>query len=174
MVAGDFQVFTTEQVTRLVGLKPKDKWRVIKFAEGAEYGIAPSVTKASGSGTRRLYGLEDVCQIALALRLLETGLRSMAIGKVIRQLRDNEKLSARLDKNSRDLLLAIIRAPKIGMPLDEKRDQVVEWVSGVEEAERFRKKSGPDRDLILIPVGLLLAELGKRLGEFQSDQAREK
>lgn len=172
MVARDFQVFTTEQVAQLVGLKPKDKWRVIKFAQGNEYGIGPSVTKAAGSGTRRLYGLEDVCQIALALRLLETGLRSKAIGKVIRQLGKKEELSSRLERDSRDLLLAIIRTPEAGKPLDEKREQTVEWVAEIRQVEVLLR-AYPNRDLILVPVGYMFSELGRRVKESQSDQAKK-
>ena len=155
MDAGETIVFTTEQVAALVGLPEKDKWRVIKFAQSQEYGIQPSVSEAEGSGSRRLYDLEDVCEIALALRLLETGLRPRVIGKVIGQLRKKGKLSERLESWGEDPekeLLAILRTPQTGKPLDEKREQVVEWVGDAQKAEDIRRQN-PTCDLILVPVG---------------------
>ena len=65
------KLFTTEQVVELLGLKSKDKWRVIKFAESKEYGIEPAVVMGEGLGSRRFYDMENVCQIAVALALLE-------------------------------------------------------------------------------------------------------
>lgn len=184
MVARDLDsIFTTDHVARMVGLEPKDKWRVIKFIQSNEYGIRPTLTDAAGSGSRRLYDLENVCEIALALRLLETGLRSMVIGRVIRQLRRKGKLSERLDsegKGTEKLFLAILRTPQAGKPLDEKREQVVEWVSEVKQAEDIRRQH-PNRDLILIPMGSLFVELSRsaikelklRLQQLQSSQSKE-
>src|ERR1022692_2298833 len=85
-------IFTTDKAATALGLEGQG-WRIIKFAQSKEYGIEPSFGEGKGSGNRRLYSLDDVCQIGLALRLLETGLRSQAIGKVIRQIRQKEKLS---------------------------------------------------------------------------------
>jgi DNA-binding transcriptional MerR regulator len=175
MVTRGIRVFTTEKVTELVGLDvKKDKWRVIKFAQSKEYGISPSMSQAAGSGSRRLYDLENVCEIALALRLLETGLRSMAIGKVIRQLSKKGPLHKRLaasNEKAEDLLIAIVRTPETGKPLDVGRDQIVEWVSGIEEAEQIRSK-GSDRDLILVPVGSYLGELNRRLQQLELAERR--
>jgi len=184
MVAGLGKVFSTEQVAVLVGLDPqKDKWRVIKFAQSGEYGIKPSVSQAAGSGSRRLYDLENVCEIALALRLLETGLRSMVIGKVIRQLRKKRKLSERLNSWGEDpekSFLAILRTPQTGKPLDEKREQVVEWVGDAQKAEDIRRQN-PTSDLILVPVGSLFEalsrsveeELTRRLERLRSSRSKE-
>jgi hypothetical protein len=141
----------------------KDKWRVTKFVKSNEYGIRPAASEANGPGTRRLYDLENVCEIALALRLLETGLRSMVIGKVIRQLRKKGALSEKLDsggKGTENLLLMILRMPEPGKPLDEKREQRVEWVNEIEQAERIRQRH-PSWDLVLIPFGSLFVELSR-------------
>lgn len=159
--------FTLEEATRLLGLKPKDKWRVIKFVQGKEYGLRSSVRSAAGSGSRRLYELNDVCELALALRLLETGLRSKVIGKVISQLREKEGAQAAVNalafsRQSTALQLAIIRTPKVGRPLDEKREQAVEWVSTAEEMQELRRRNH-DRDLILVPVGQLFSQFDKQL-----------
>ena len=93
------EFFTTEQVVELLGLKAKDKWRIIKFVEGKEYGIEPAMVMGKGLGSRRLYDLENVCQIAVALALLEAGLRPAVIGEALRrlgsmahQLRDEDSL----------------------------------------------------------------------------------
>ena len=157
------QVFTTEKAAKLLALTPKQTWRIIKFAQGEEYGIAPSIGAAEGSGSRRLYDLEDVCQIGLALRLLETGLRSKAIGKVIRQVRKKGKLSTRLWQHDADrLCLAIFRTPEMGQPLDEKRRQSVEFVSGRQEAAKLANDR-PEDDLIVVSLGGFFAQLKERV-----------
>src|SRR5690348_12885377 len=99
-------IFTTEIAAEMFGLEP---WRVTKFVQSKEYGIQPSLAQAKGSGSRRLYSTEDICQIGLALRLLETGLRSKAIGKIIRQIQAREKLTQRFLETAieGDLYLAI-------------------------------------------------------------------
>ncbi len=159
------QVFTQEQVAGLVGLNPaKEGWRILKFAESREYGIRPSIAAARGSGSRRLYNLENVCEFALALRLLETGLRSAAIGKAIRQLREQGPLSAKLEidkAKAKSLYLAIIRTPRTGKPLDEKRPQEVAFID-IEAASRILK-SRRDDDVILVPIGSLFLEVNRRL-----------
>jgi DNA-binding transcriptional MerR regulator len=156
------KIFTTEKAAQLLALE--ETWRIIKFVEGKEYGIAPSVGAAEGSGSRRLYDLEDVCQIGLALRLLETGLRSKAIGKVIRQVRKKGKLSTRLRQtDAESLCLAIFRTPEMGRPLNEKRRQIVEFVSSKQEAAKLANDRLED-DLIVVPLGSFFAGLKQRLG----------
>jgi DNA-binding transcriptional MerR regulator len=145
----------------------EDKWRVTKFVKSNEYGIRPAVSEAYGPGTRRLYDLENVCEIALALRLLETGLRPMVIGKVIRQLRKKGTLSEKLaseGKGAEKLFLAILRMPQPGKPLDEKREQLVEWVNEIEKVERIREQH-VGSDLILVPVGSLFVELSRAVAK---------
>jgi len=165
--------FTLDEATRLIGLKPTHKWRVVNFAQGKEYGIKPSVREAAGSGSRRLYELNDICEIALALRLLETGLRPKVIGTVISQLRDNkDSKDLRHLLGSSDLHLAIIRKPKVGKPLNEKREQVVEWVWEADEAERIRRVHA-NCDLILVSVGGLFSDMDKRVRAKFSPRNRQ-
>ncbi len=164
-MASNRQVFTTEKAAELLDLK--QTWRIIKFAQGKEYGIAPSVGAAEGSGSRRLYDLEDVCQIGLALRLLETGLRSKAIGKVIRQVRKKGKLSTRFWQEGADsICLVILRTPETGHPLDEKRRQSVEFVSTKQEAAKLANDR-PDDDLILVPLGSFFTQIKRRLFQLR-------
>src|SRR5271154_6317728 len=111
MVAAYPNVFFTADIATLLGIP---EWRVIKFADGIEYQITPSHIDAAGSGTRRGYDIEDVCQIALALRLLNTGLDSKTIGKIITALREKEHLSAKLelsDRRLRSLYLLVFLTP---------------------------------------------------------------
>jgi hypothetical protein len=155
------QVFTTEQVAGLVGLDPKkDSWRILKFAESREYGIQPSISTPRGSGSRRLYGLENVCEFALALRLLETGLRSAAIGKVLKQVKG--KLDSKVGTAEKSLYLVIIRTPHPGKPLAEKRPQEVRFAKDIEAATKILK-SRRDDDVLLVPIGTTLRELKSRL-----------
>jgi DNA-binding transcriptional MerR regulator len=158
------QVFSTEKAARLLGLEP---WRVIKFAQSKEYGITPSLGDAAGSGSRRLYSLEDICQIGLAVRLLETGLRSKVVGKVLRQVRETGKLSTRLHESEASLSLAIYRIPEIGKPLDEKRRQRVAFITNKVEA---LKGATAQEDFILVPLGSLFTRMNEKLSELQGGE----
>lgn len=160
-MVGHSQVFTTEQVTGLVGLDPKkDSWRILRFAESREYGIRPSISSPRGQGSRRLYDLENVCEFALALRLLETGLRSATIGKVLRQVKGS--LVAKLQTAHKSLSLVIIRTPHTGKPLAEKRSQEVRFIEKIEDASGILKSQGDD-DVLFVPVGSLFRGVKNRL-----------
>lgn len=153
-------IFTTEMIAQILGIEP---WRVIKFAQSKEYGITPTMTP-SGSGSRRLYDLDNLCELALALRLLETGLRSKVIGKVIRQLREKGELSTnlRLDqKQLGNLYLIISRKPELGAPLDGKREQRIGFSSKAEL--RTIAKEIVAEDVIVVPIGTLFGDLKRKL-----------
>ena len=95
------------------------------------------------------------------------------IGRVIRELRNEGTLSAKLELTEpemRDLVLVIIRIPEPGKALDESRLQVV----------AFRKKtsrfgdlirglfddSDAEFDLILVPAGSTFRNLKDRLAQL--------
>jgi hypothetical protein len=158
------QVFTTEQVAGLVGLdSKKDSWRILKFAESREYGIQPSISSPRGSGSRRLYGLENVCEFALALRLLETGLRSAAIGKVLKQMKG--QLDSKVGTAEKSLYLVIIRTPQPGKPLAQKRLQEVRFAEDVDAITRILKSRRED-DMLLVPVASMFRDLKSRLEDL--------
>lgn len=179
MAAKSLYVFTTDELTTLLGLDPKkDKWRVVKFAESREYKIVPSIKLASGSGSRRLYDLENVCEFALALQLLHIGLRSQAIGDVIQKLRKKGKLSANLQMDEVDLIdltLVMERDPEPGTPLSKTPmlyfqndgEKLAEFI-----AETFA--NGVDaRDLILVRVGHRFINLKSQLAALRPEWAKE-
>src|SRR5271169_1908118 len=87
------QIFTTEKVARIADLK---EWQVVRFAQNSKFGITPTFGNAAGPGSRRLYGLENVCQMALASWLLQAGLRVDVIGRVLKQVRKQGDLKHRL------------------------------------------------------------------------------
>lgn len=170
--------FTTEQVAALIGLTRSDKWRVVKFAESQEYGIQPSVSASSGPGSRRLYDIEDVCRVAVALRLLETGLRPKVIGEIIEKLRSKERLSSRLTTKKeapQNLYLAISRQPQIGKPLNEERLQFLSLVERTTEfddlldeiEEHFGKR--PDWDVIFVSLGRMFNGISQKLRSMEKD-----
>jgi DNA-binding transcriptional MerR regulator len=177
MVARKLKVLTTEKLTRVLGLDPqKDKWRIVKFAESREYNIKPSVDTPTGRGSRRLYNIEDACEIALALRLLETGLRSRVIGRVIRGLRKKGKLSANLERSDSDrgtLNLVITRIPVPGKPLDETRQQVVGFARNTakmtEVVGEFFRNPNVEFDVILVPVSSMFRGMRQRLDQLESE-----
>lgn len=181
MAARSLQVFTTEELTTLLGLDPKkDKRRVIKFAESREYGIVPSIKLASGSGSRRLYDLENVCEFALALHLLRTGLRSQVIGQVIRDLRKKEKLSAKLElvgTRLQKLKLLMARESEPPRPPSKNRDRLISFQEGGDDlsdiiASTFCNSIGAP-DLLLIPIGQTFSDLKDRLYRLRSEWAME-
>jgi DNA-binding transcriptional MerR regulator len=164
-------LFFTVDIAELLKIP---EWRVLKFAEGSEYQITPSHSNASGSGTRRVYDIEDVCQIALALRLLDSGLGSKAIGQILRVLRQKERLGTMLEwdnKKLKGLYLLIFRTPKSRRPAfwTQKRDAffVLGFTAAeVEQAER------PNDDLSLLSVGRTFRELKSRLNKRQKEKAQ--
>ena len=172
-------LLTTAQVAEVLELP---EWRVIKFAQGKEYGIKPAFSTGKGSGSRRLYSLENVFQFGLALRLLETGLRSKVIGRVIRMLREQEMLKDKLtvsEQEAGNLYLAIMREPRTGQPLDQERFQLAYFVEGIVGAEDFLNEvqeefgKRPNCDVILILIGPLFLKIKQRLAQIESRQEGE-
>jgi DNA-binding transcriptional MerR regulator len=168
--------FTTEQVATLLGLKPKEKWRVIKFVEGKEYGIKPAFTPSSGPGSRRLYNLENVCEIALALEFLEAGLRPAVIGEALERLRKNAKLSQKLiaeQREGRRMAVLIAFEPKIGKLLKQSRIRAVEFADNAQAvfAVQDEMKHSPGPRFFLISVTSTFRAIKERLeGLFTKGQ----
>jgi len=165
------RIFLTADIAWLFNVP---EWRVIKFVEGSEYHIKPSHGDASGSGTRRLYDIEDVCQIALALRLLDSGLGAKAIGAILRGLRERERLSAMLEwdkKKLEGLYLLVFRTAKSRKRKFVNRGRDTFFVDGftkaqVEQAER------PKDDLLLLSVGATFQQLKSRLTKLQREKEK--
>jgi DNA-binding transcriptional MerR regulator len=109
----NLRIFGTEEVASILGLK---EWRVVRFAQSKGYGITPAFVQASGSGSRRLYNVENVCEMALAAWLTEAGLRIDVIGRVLQQVREQGGLSRYLEEASEQeslhTYLAIVRKRK--------------------------------------------------------------
>ena len=81
--------FSTAEVARLTGLTSRqlDWWDRQKF-------LRPSVTAASGYGTRRRYSFTDVVKLRLAARLRAAGFGLPQVRRVVETLR---RLDASLD-----------------------------------------------------------------------------
>lgn len=161
----DIKIFTTEKIARILMLP---EWRVVRFAQTPAYGIIPAFGQASGSGSRRLYDLENVCEIALASWLLEAGLRIEVIGRVLKQIRKQGGLRHILVLEPRrafEFYLGVIRKRKATMTAQEAAyvhnwDQLVnifgeDWTSSV----------------LVVPIGRRLLML-KELAE-QEDKDKE-
>lgn len=168
------RIFTTDEVVRLLGLKRKDTWRVIKFAQSREYGIVPSLGVARGQGTRRLYNLENVLEMALALRLLDIGLRPSTIGDVFRHLRKmGERLSEKLltEQIARNSWLCVGLHGRLGGPLKENRVSYIRFNPDPILMARYVEAHFPDTDVLLVFIGpmfqailIRLVELDKKRG----------
>jgi hypothetical protein len=187
MVARKPKFFTTEQVAELLGLGPQDKWRITKFVKSREYGIEPAISVGSGPGSRRLYDIENVCEIGLALRLLETGLRPKVIGQVLKELGQEGRLSENLKSETdraRALYLCILVSPQPGKPLDASRIRYVDFVLGFTEIGTTIEKiaeglSGTglaksvvdvlvNFDVLLVAVGLMFNRINERLAAMEA------
>ncbi|MGH2812155.1 MAG: MerR family transcriptional regulator [Actinomycetota bacterium] len=80
---GDEAGFRGPQVCKIVGISYRqlDYW--------ARTGLAtPSVQPAQGSGSQRLYSFEDLVELKLIKRLLDTGLSLQRVRQAIQNLRD--------------------------------------------------------------------------------------
>jgi DNA-binding transcriptional MerR regulator len=110
MAQMDAKVFTTEKVARILRVP---EWRVVRFAQNRKYGIQPAYGQAAGSGSRRLYNVENVCEMALASWLTEAGLRVEVIGRILKQVRNQGGLARHLDPTWEEetfhTFLAIVR-----------------------------------------------------------------
>jgi hypothetical protein len=170
MIRQKGKIFLTAEVAKVVDVP---EWRVIKIAGGEEYGIKPR-RSAKGSGSRRVYDVENVCEIALAIRLLETGLRPKVIGEVIARLRQTGGLRTML---GRDIIfdvlqLAIARRPQIGRPLNQSRKQHIQFIIDADQGgdelpefyENARNELGSERyDILFVALGPMFQELKKNL-----------
>lgn len=151
------QVFTTEKIAKILGLK---EWRVVRFAQDAKFGITPAYGNATGPGSRRLYDLENVCQIALASWLLQAGLRIAVIGRVLKQLRKQGELKQRLKQppeKSRDVYLGVIRTPngKIG-------EQEAVFIHTWKQLQSIFERTW-DTSVLVVPIGVRFSALGEGL-----------
>lgn len=170
------EFFTTEQVVELLGLKPKDKWRIIKFVEGKEYGIEPAMVMGKGLGSRRLYNLENVCEIAVALAFLEAGLRPAVIGEVLPRLpRMENKLR---EEHVRDLHVIAAFEQRFGRLLNKSRLVSVDLTTtlyspeAVRESlwESYREMSTGDFAILYIPIGSLFSGISGRLERMKAER----
>jgi DNA-binding transcriptional MerR regulator len=97
--------FTTPQVSRLTGvnIKTLQAWDVTSF-------ISPSVAKAHGTGSRRLWNFQDVVALRTAQELRSQGVPLQRIRRVVEYLRTaaglaNPLANARLVVSGIDVIL---------------------------------------------------------------------
>jgi DNA-binding transcriptional MerR regulator len=153
------EIFTTERIAEILSAS---KWRVGRFAEIKKFGITPAFGEAKGSGSRRLYNLENVCEMALASWLLEAGLRIEVIGRALNRMRRQGGLSYLLelpDAKAQDSYLGVIRAPR-GKITGQEAVFLQSW----EQLVRIFARDS-DASVLIIPVGLRFLTLKHRLEE---------
>jgi hypothetical protein len=154
-------IFTTEKIARLLNMP---EWRVIRFAQIKTYGITPALANAAGSGSRRLYNLENLCEMAVAYWLVQAGLRVEVIGRALKKLRQQERLAILLElppSNAKDHYLGITRKPKGHITGQEVHD-----IRGTADLEGIFQQD-KEASLIVIPIGMRFAWLAKRLKEYE-------
>lgn len=161
------EIFMTAQIAKLLGVP---EWRIIKFAGGKEYGIKPALSEAAGSGTRRLYNLENVCEMALAWWLFQTGLRSDVVGWVLNQVREKKTLRMILDEDGetlRSLYLAVTRTEGKGW-YQTPRQQVAFLREG-DEIQSLLGAGVTGSGFVLLPIGIKFTGLKNRLKKLGRD-----
>jgi DNA-binding transcriptional MerR regulator len=161
------QVFTTEKIAKITHLP---EWRVVRFAQDPKFGITPAFGAATGPGSRRLYDIENVCQMALASWLLQAGLRVEVVGRVLRQVRKQGDLKHRLKQpaeKSKDVYLGVIRTPK-GKIAEQDAVFIHTW----EHLQNIFDKNG-ETSVLVVPIGLRFTVLGNVLDHLTAMEQRE-
>ena len=85
MVSGTVESFTFGQVASLSGVKPRtlDHWAATGF-------LVPSIKKAAGTGTRRVYSFSDVVAARVAKQLRSAGVSLQGLRNAVRELRKRD------------------------------------------------------------------------------------
>lgn len=167
-------LFTTEQVVDLLGLRPRDKWRVIKFAESKEYDITPARVMGKGLGSRRLYDVENICQIGVALALLEAGLRPSVIGMALRRVGKAAR-KLKTEKSLSQLFVVLIVEQRLGELLSNyrvlKADFIEEGYSHSPEyiLGQLQNSEGHENYAVLfVPIGSVFTRIKRKLKEMNA------
>jgi len=158
------KIFTTEKIAQILEVS---QWRVVRFAEIKKFGITPALDEGKGSGRRRLYDLENVCEMALASWLLEAGLRIEVVGRALSRMRRQGGLSYLLeqpDAKVQDSYLGVIRAPR-GKITGQEAVFLQSWEQLI---KIFARDS--DASVLIIPVGLRFLSLKRRLAEQRKEK----
>jgi hypothetical protein len=153
----DARIFSTEKIAKLLKLP---EWRVVRFAQVKDYGITPYYWEGTGPGSRRLYSLENLCEMALASWLLDAGLQVKAIGRVLAQVRLQGGLSHFMTSDKHyGVYLGVVRAPK-GKNVLQDAVYLRNW-------EQLEKILGHARNtsVLVLPVGLSFAILQRQLND---------
>ena len=164
----DTKVFTTEKVARILDLP---EWRVVRFAQGKKYGITPAFGQAAGSGTRRLYDLENVCEMAVASSLTKAGLRIEVIARVLTQVRKQGGLSHLLNLPGAkllDLFLGVIRARR-GNSTSQEAVYLQNW----EQLQNIFRKN-QDASVLIVPLGIIFMLVKHFLEELDEEEKKAK
>jgi hypothetical protein len=157
----DSTIFTTDKAARVLGIP---EWRVVRFAQIKKYGITPAYAEAEGPGTRRLYNLENICEMALAFWLTQAGLRIEVIGRVMKGIRRRGGLShlLSLDRSKAEAeYLGVIRTPR-GKIVGQESVEIKSW----EHLNNIFRQD-IDTSLVIIPIGRRFLALADRLKQEQ-------
>ena len=154
-------------------------WTAPVIAGEEDYGkrIKPSVSVARGSGSRRLYNILNVYEIAIALLLLETGLRPAVVGDVIGQIHAEVTLRKKLTaaaQSDEEFYLLIGRQPNVGKRWREKRFQILDFVVHGDLLLAVDEELGRERkcNLSVVDVGPIFKDIRERRKEMRSAQDR--
>jgi hypothetical protein len=155
-------------VCQIVGIRPT---YLNKIVERGLYGVEPSLRWGQGKGSRRWFTQEDVFGIALVWWLFEAGLRTEVIKRVLRDLGNPRKASAKsaaeaLQRRGADYLV-IEREVRSAESDKEYPNQRVRLVRSTEITDLLNKSD--KESLQVLPVRSLFADLDSRLREHERE-----
>ena len=107
--------YSAKEVVRITGVK----YRTLDF--WAKSGVVePTIAKATGTGTDRIYSFRDMVALRVARELRESGISTQALRKVVTFLREEEGLEnpladARLVVVGRDVMMVTSDAELISV-----------------------------------------------------------
>jgi hypothetical protein len=105
--------FGTAEAAKILGIPI---WRLQKFLDSPRYQLSPEGKLGKGKGSRRVFRIEDIYRIAIAVQLVRDGFEATFIGSILRQIEDRDLMH--LDEKGSEAPIGIalersIKGPKL-------------------------------------------------------------
>jgi hypothetical protein len=94
------------EIPKLLNIK---QWEVKNWITGRPFTIKASVKQARGSGSRNLYGMEDLWKFEIVRQAIKAGIRNDPINKVLERLQQDFELPDGLERLQNSAWLLIYR-----------------------------------------------------------------
>jgi len=159
------QIDSADISERLVGITPIC---LNNFVQRGLFGLKPSIQSGKLRAKRRCFSRDDVFGIALVWLLFESGLRTVPIIGVLKDITKTPKANPNANLAAKKLLesgadyLLIVRQPRTPRKSpEEEPDQIVQPLAKGKLSDAVQQHA--DSELLVIPVGAKFADVRKRL-----------